>query len=139
MRLRYTDAKGKPCSFSLGDQPVTIGRSPTADIVIVDDKASRLHCGIRKENDSFHIKDLNSKNGTYVNNEIIHSAELSTGDRIRIGSTSIVFEDDASSAGTTEVFNEMEEEISKGKGYDTLLKEIVREASTGKTDTPEKK
>ncbi len=139
MRLRYSNPAGQPVVFRLGEHPITIGRSPKADLVIEDDKASRLHSGIRKEPDGYTIKDLNSKNGTFVNNEKVDSARLSPGDRIRIGSIVMVFESDSEPKGATTAFHEMEEEISKGKGYDTLLKEIVSQVDPGtKPERPEK-
>lgn len=136
MRLRFTSAQRKPSIFQLGDNPVTIGRSPKADLVLEDEKASRLHCGIRREDDVYVIKDLNSKNGTFVNNEKVESERLSPGDRIQVGSVTLVFEEDSTGKGATTALHEMEEEISRGKGYNTLLKEIIQEAAPAKTDRP---
>ena len=124
MRLRYTKNDGTQMEFELGDRPITIGRSPDADVLILDEKASRIHAGIRLWDGDFYIKDLKSRNGTFVNNERIELAKLKQGDRIKIGSVIFTFEPDAE-PGATAALQEMEEEMAGGKGYSTLLNEIV--------------
>lgn len=73
----------------------TLGRSPTADIRIVDDGVSRLHCqisAIAKATgaSSMQVEDLQSRNGTYCNGERIVKHELIDGDKIQIGRTTIL-------------------------------------------------
>jgi len=123
MRLRYTKPDGTQMEFELGDRPITVGRSPEADVVLLDEKASRLHCGVRFWDGDFYLKDLKSKNGTYVNGERVEVAKLDPGARIRIGSTTLIFESE--SPGTATVLHEMEEQMQQGKGYSTILREIV--------------
>jgi len=48
-----------------------IGRYPTNDIVLPDPYVSRRHARIFFENDEWYIEDLDSTNGTIVNNEDI--------------------------------------------------------------------
>lgn len=130
MRLRYTKKDGTQMEFELGEKPITIGRSPEADVVLLDEKASRIHCGVRLWDGEFYIKDLKSRNGTYVNDQRVEVAKLKAGDRIRIGSISFLFEQDPNkSAGVA--LQEMEQEMAQGKGYSTILQEIV-----GKMDGP---
>ena len=124
MRLRYTKKDGTQMEFELGEKPITVGRSPEADVVLLDEKASRIHCGVRLWDGKFYIKDLKSRNGTYVNDQRIEVAKLKAGDRIRIGSISFLFEQDPTkSAGVA--LQEMEQEMAQGKGYSTILQEIV--------------
>ena len=92
MRLRYSKADGTQMEFELGDRPITIGRSPEADVVVLDEKASRIHCGIRLWDGDFYIKDLKSKNGTYVNDHRIEVHKLKPRDHIRVGSMFFSFE-----------------------------------------------
>ena len=56
--------------FSIDEFPLSIGRSDGNDIQIMDDQmVSRIHCTIYiGDNDSLYISDLNSTNGTYLNN-----------------------------------------------------------------------
>ncbi len=132
MRLRYTKKDGTQMEFELGERPITIGRSPEADVVILDEKASRIHCGIRLWDGEFYIKDLKSRNGTFVNDQRVDVAKLKPGDRLRVGS--IAFSFDQEPGKTTDVaLQEVEQEMAQGKGYSTLLQEIVG-GTGGKTD-----
>lgn len=54
-------------SYDIGDTPVSIGRSPQNDIQIRDWTISRHHLEIIPRKGKYFIKDLNSKNGTFVN------------------------------------------------------------------------
>ena len=124
MRLKYTKKDGTQMEFELSERPITIGRSPEADVVILDEKASRIHCGIRLWDGEFYVKDLKSRNGTYVNDQRVDVAKLKSGDRIRVGSILFSFDQDPNkSAGVA--LQEMEEEMAQGKGYSTILQEIV--------------
>ena len=58
--------KGK--SFHLEGQVVTVGRGPESDIQIRDNSVSRKHMEIIRKGEKYFIKDLASKNGTYVSN-----------------------------------------------------------------------
>lgn len=126
MRLRYTKKDGNHTEFELGDKPITIGRSPDADITLYDERSSRLHCGIRLWDGDFYIKDLKSRNGTIVNGRPIDVTKLEPGDTIRVGSTVFVFEQDADSGAET-ALREISDEMDLGKGYSTILKEIVKD------------
>lgn len=126
MILRYMKQDGTQMEFELGERPITLGRSPDADIVVLDEKASRLHCGIRLWDGDFYIKDLKSKNGTFVNGLRVEMAKLNTGDQIRIGSFTMTFDSDAAKGQHT-ILREVAEELAQGKGYNTLLREIVEE------------
>lgn len=67
---------------------VTIGRDINNDIVVYDSKASRYNSQIIYEADHFRIVDLNSSNGTFVNdNKITGETALHVNDIVRIGNT----------------------------------------------------
>lgn len=127
MQLRYNKHDGSQAEFMLSEQPITIGRSPDADIVLLDEKASRIHCGIRLWDGDFYVKDLKSKNGTWVNNERVEVAKLKSGDTIRVGSTVFTFGQDASLGADTAI-HEIKGAMDLGKGYTTILREIVHDA-----------
>jgi pSer/pThr/pTyr-binding forkhead associated (FHA) protein len=124
MILRYTKSDGQRFEVLLTTAPITIGRSAKADVTLEDERASRLHCGIRFLDGEFLLKDLSSKNGTFLNNERIESASLHVGDRIKVGNTYISVEARGSSGASTAI-EEVGSELASGKGYHTLLKEIV--------------
>ncbi len=124
MRLRYTKHDGTQMEFHLSEQPITIGRSPEADIVLMDEKASRIHCGIRLWDGEFYLKDLKSKNGTFVNGERIEVSKLKSSDTVRIGGTSFNFEQDPE-IGQDTALRDVNDQMDLGKGYTTILREIV--------------
>jgi two-component system response regulator HydG len=75
----------------------TIGRAVECDLPLISAAVSRRHCFItRGENDEFRIEDLDSHNGTRVNNSPVKSKLLVHGDRINLGKASLIFltEDD---------------------------------------------
>ena len=77
--------------FPLEAATVTLGRGLESDIRLKDIKASRRHCQIVKTPRGYQCVDLSSGNGTYVNGAQIKQHMLVPGDKITIGSTSIVF------------------------------------------------
>lgn len=129
MRLRYTKADGSVGELVLGSRVVTIGRNPDSDLLVADDRVSRIHCAIRiGESGVYQLKDLKSRNGTFVNGERIESANLKAGDQIRIGQQVIVFEDDQA-AGPDTAMHELNQQMAGGKGYTTILREIAPEGA----------
>ena len=63
----------------------TVGRAPRADFILDVALVSRLHCRLTAGDDQLKVVDLESTNGTYVNDKRIDTATLATGDRLRIG------------------------------------------------------
>jgi pSer/pThr/pTyr-binding forkhead associated (FHA) protein len=72
-----------------------VGRSADNPIHIDDPKASRRHAVIERQAQAYLIRDLDSSNGTFVNDQRITQAVLlRVGDEIRIGNTRLVVADD---------------------------------------------
>lgn len=69
------------------DQAAILGRSPSADIRVCDDNASRKHCRLERVDGHWTITDLKSLNGTHVNRKRIDAVRLSSGDEVRIAAT----------------------------------------------------
>ena len=124
MVLKYKDAEGALEIFDLAEKAITLGRSTEADILIEDEKVSRMHCGIRYEDGEYSVRDLKSRNGTYVNGELVDWMRLSPGDKIRLGSTLVTF-DEKGRSGPNTALREVQERMDEGKGYGTILREIV--------------
>ena len=124
MIVKFRRKDGTEVAFELGDKAIAIGRSPEADLVLLDDKVSRLHCGIRYWDGEYILKDLHSKNGTYVNGRRVELCKLNPGDQIRVGSCVFTVEGEAGK-GTETILRELAEEFAEGKGYSTILKELV--------------
>ena len=85
--------------FYLPDRPVVVGRADGVDIQLLDSRVSRRHSVIRQSVAGFMIQDLNTKNGTFVNQEAIEKSLLFHGDTIVVGGYSLHFleEDDLES------------------------------------------
>lgn len=69
----------------------TIGRLSENDVVIDNSAVSGRHASINLEGDAFVIKDLNSTNGVYINDNPVSTARLNDGDVIKIGKHDLVF------------------------------------------------
>ena len=77
----------------VGNTPLTMGRATSNGVQISDGQASRQHAEIRYENGRHHVVDLNSTNGTLVNDQrIVGSQQLNHGDIINIGATEFRYE-----------------------------------------------
>lgn len=68
-----------------------IGRSAECNLLIGNGSVSRRHCLIRKTDKGFNLEDLESRNGTFLNDLPVRSADLAEGDRITIGNAKLVF------------------------------------------------
>lgn len=71
-----------------------VGRDPQrAAIPIQDARLSRCHAALQYvEGQGFHLVDLGSRNGSYVNGELVRQSRLlRDGDRVRLGSVTFVF------------------------------------------------
>lgn len=75
----------------LGPEPVLLGRGSENTIVLENDSVSRRHCKIEKRGRTYHVQDLSSTNGTYVNDELITDYQLRRGDQVKVGDTIFKF------------------------------------------------
>jgi pSer/pThr/pTyr-binding forkhead associated (FHA) protein len=90
-RLVAIDGPLSGHTFYLDEPIVSIGRLVSNDICLVDLYVSRHHCVIRNEGDEYIIEDLNSANGTYVNDERVNAGSLKEGSLIEIGVSQFLF------------------------------------------------
>ncbi len=72
---------------------VLIGRLSTCDLVLDHSEVSRRHALVRQVNEQYLLEDLDSSNGTYVNDKPIKQAELHEGDLIQISKFLLLFQD----------------------------------------------
>ena len=83
-----TSGPRRGTEIKLSDKPLLIGRSPDADLRIQDDYTSTRHARLLKWNDAWMVQDLDSTNGTYVNDErVSQPVEIRRGTVVRIGTT----------------------------------------------------
>ena len=65
---------------------LTIGRSPSVSIPLEDKTLSREHTQVYPKDGKYFVRDLGSKNGTFVNGKLIHQpTQIKHGDRVRVG------------------------------------------------------
>jgi len=90
-RLAAISGKLKGAIFALNEESLTIGRETGADLCIADASVSRRHSKIESQETGFVITDLESLNGTFVNDLPVRSRRLEHGDRVRIGDSQFLF------------------------------------------------
>lgn len=76
------------------DEVLALGRQGDNDIVIKDPFISKNHLKIVKDEGEYYLADLNSSNGTFLNNQSVEDVvRLTNGDRIGIGRIEFLFVD----------------------------------------------
>ncbi len=86
------------------DTEIRVGRSEDCILVLRSRRVSREHCRIYYQDDSWHIEDLNSQNGTKVNGQKISSLKLNHKDEIQVSNYRIeVFWQPIPDADSTQV------------------------------------
>lgn len=85
---------------------ITVGRADSNDVALVDDRrASRLHAVLERLSAGWCVRDLSSRNGTFVNGERVdRDRPIHSGDEIMVGSTRLVYRAERAAAdpGLTE-------------------------------------
>ncbi len=74
--------------------PFQIGRLMENSLVIADEQVSRNHARIEEGKNGLVLEDLNSRNGVFVDGRKIQRHSLLVGDRVRLGSTVLIFHTD---------------------------------------------
>ncbi len=97
-RLILVSPDANEASFPLIRDSYTLGRHRNNDIVISDAKVSSFHGRIDRGADGFHVVDLKSRNGCWVNGKRVENALLKTGDELRVGAAKLVYKVDYTSA-----------------------------------------
>jgi hypothetical protein len=77
-----------------------VGRARANDVVLDDVAVSSQHCRIRHEEGDFVLHDLQSTNGTYVNEQKVSRHRLAAGDVIRLGETQLLFKREPEKSGS---------------------------------------
>ncbi len=80
-------------TFSLREKPIIIGRSQKAHVTINDDLASSAHCHITYKDNCVFVEDAKSKNGIFLNEVKVFKQRIYLGDKVRIGSSFLQFEE----------------------------------------------
>ena len=111
----------------------TIFGREKADVVIKDPEVSSTHCQIQNIEGEYHIFDMNSSNGTYLNAEQIVKARLKEGDVIRIGATELQFllEDEKKVRHIPTLFKSMTNSADRGNSLvETIIEREMKSMSS---------
>lgn len=81
----YPMGPGMGARYTVADQPVVIGRGNDCEIQINDHSVSRRHARIQPSADGYYAADLQSTNGTFVNDVPVAMQRLEDGDYLRVG------------------------------------------------------
>jgi len=81
----YPTGPGMGTRYALADTPVVLGRGNDCDIRINDHSVSRRHARIQPGADGYYAVDLQSTNGTFVNDVAASICKLNDGDYLRVG------------------------------------------------------
>src|SRR5713101_6230006 len=73
------------------DRPTRVGSDLGGDVMLAHGSVSPRHATIANIEGRYHIRDLDSTNGTFVSGRKIADSEMSDGDRIRFGSVELTF------------------------------------------------
>jgi len=94
--LRFFNEAGQVTTRSLDSERFVIGRSDSVNLKFDSEMLSREHLAIELETDGrFRVRDLGSRNKTYINGELISESLLNPGDIIRAGDRIAEFVDES--------------------------------------------
>jgi len=102
INLVLVKKNGKRKVFSLPSSVTVMGRRHDCDVRIPLMSISRKHCEINHSNGVLKIRDLGSRNGTYLNGKRIDEASIQAKDSIKVGPLTFMFETDGQSKGTAQ-------------------------------------
>ena len=77
--------------FLLDKNETLAGRHPDADVFLDDVTVSRRHAEFIRTGQLFSVRDLDSMNGTYLNDKPVTESLLSDGDEVRVGKFRLTF------------------------------------------------
>jgi len=84
-RLSVVAGPYKESTFAISQLEITIGRDPVNLLSISDPSLSRRHCVLTRDGERFKIRDLESRNGTFVNGVAVKETWLEDGDQLSLG------------------------------------------------------
>ena len=86
--ITVRDAFGNQREIEISHTPFALGRQSDNDLVLLDNRISRRHARIVKDDEGYLLEDVGSRHGTFVNGERVEAPRrLKTGDRISLGVT----------------------------------------------------
>lgn len=91
LKLQFIAGPMQGKVFTISQVGVTLGRSPESGIQFTESTVSRNHAKIEYADGEFYLQDLNSANGTFVNDKKVDRCKLQHNDYIKIGTSEGTF------------------------------------------------
>jgi pSer/pThr/pTyr-binding forkhead associated (FHA) protein len=107
--------------FPLKKSAFSIGRSPGNDVVIDNLAVSGHHARLTVDEDHYVIEDMNSLNGTFLNNQRIRRSNLKDGDEIMIGKHTLVYREEGGVAAQSVGFRSAESAAQSQPAMDVTM------------------
>lgn len=89
--LRQVAGPGCPREVLLNRARLVIGRSKRVDVMVDSPELSRRHVVLERDGNEYVVRDLDSRNGLFLNGVKIHSAVLRGGDTLQMGNVTFLF------------------------------------------------
>ena len=119
--------------YVLNNKSITIGRTAGNDIVIDNLAVSALHATVHNKDNSAVLEDMNSTNGTFVNDKRVKHHNLKNGDIIGIGKHQIAFFTQSSYSGAVDSGDQSEATVMMSADFQQQLQ---KELSKNKASAP---
>lgn len=117
---------GEIRSYEIRVDKIILGRGQDNEVCVSDSKCSRRHCQIERVDQGFKLVDLESRNGTRCNDQVVNQKLLVHGDVVKIGDTEITFDD--GSSRSVDRPRKIETQFPKAEPIkEPLVKEVVKE------------
>lgn len=118
------------------DRPESVlGRHPECDVVIDVGAVSRYHCKVISDGSTFSVEDLNSRNGTFLNEQVIQGlTKLEHGNSVRVCDVVFTFHDreqPASASDDSSFRAVMVDDESSDSGGSTIMSKLDVRSSVG--------
>ncbi len=124
--IEFFPRRGTPSFTVKLKHPSTIIGREKADIIVDDSEVSASHCQIQDIDGTYFIFDMNSTNGTYLNDDKVVKAPLAAQDIIRLGKTKFCFQLVAAhKASSIPLFDKYR--VRRSSGQRTMLETMLGE------------
>lgn len=126
--------------FNLAERTVRVGRQLDNEISIADPKVSRHHCKILPEGAHFRLIDLDSHNGTLLNDVPVRQRTLEHGDEIRVGFSVFIalLREDAAPGRVPIEFKDTDSWVARRAGGDEETASLPTESMVAGRHPPER-
>jgi serine phosphatase RsbU (regulator of sigma subunit)/pSer/pThr/pTyr-binding forkhead associated (FHA) protein len=124
--------------MQLSEEKTILGRNPDCQVVIPVTSVSREHAAIFRMGSGFHIEDLQSRNGTFVNDEAIAArTKLKNGDKIRICDFQATFTEQLEHGATVD--EDADEDVEEPPSSTTIEAKLSHSSSVRLETQPAEK